>query len=155
MDKEFLTGLGVPEDISEIILERFAEEAEKNQSVIDGLQANMDSDKAQNQQKLADLSQKLEEAKVGYLTDLEILKAGGKNLKAIKALLNMEDAFIDEDGLLAGVDISAVKEGAPYLFNREEYVIEGAGTHISGAKRKKADPKNMDFETYKKWRAMI
>ena len=127
----------------------------ERESIIAELKETMKAGESENEKRLGALSKELAQAKVGYLTDLEILKAGGRNIRAIKALIDMNEAFIDEEGLLGGVDISAVKEAAPYLFNREENVIEGAGAHISGRKRGKADPKNMDYETYKKWRAMI
>jgi len=155
MDKEFLAGLGIPEDISEVILEKFSEEMGEKEGLIAELKESMKTGESENEKRLGALNEKLNEAKVGYLTDLEILKAGGRNIKAIKALIDMNEAFIDEDGLLGGVDISAVKDAAPYLFNREENVIEGAGAYVSGRKKSKADPKSMDYETYKKWRAMI
>lgn len=57
--------------------------------------------------------------------DMAILKANGKNPKAIKALLEMDKINLKEDGTLEGLDIDALKESDGYLFSTEETVIEG------------------------------
>lgn len=154
MDKEFLAGLGVPDNISELILQKFYEEASEKDGIIDELKLSIESGKTENQERLSALYEELKNAKVDYMTDLEIMKAGGKNIKAIRALLDLRQAFINDDGLLEGVDLEAIKESAPYLFDKEEHIIEGTGAFSSNRERI-ASPEKMDFETYKKWRAMI
>lgn len=155
MDKEFLAGLGVPDNISELILQKFSEDMSEKDQIIDELNLNAQAVQTENQEKMEAITEKLRQAKVDYMTDLEIVKAGGKNITAIKALINMEQAFINDDGLIDGIDIDSVKQSAPYLFDMEEHMTEGTGAFISNRNKKYASPENMDFETYKKWRAMI
>ena len=54
--------------------------------------------------------------------DMAILKAGGRNAKAVKALLDMED-----DGTLDGLDLDALKKSDGYLFSEETTRIVGTG----------------------------
>ena len=59
--------------------------------------------------------------------DNAILKAGGRNTKAIKALINMDDVTIGENGEIKGLDIEAVKKSDGYLFNTVETLTDGTG----------------------------
>lgn len=48
--------------------------------------------------------------------DLAILQANGRNPKAIKALLKMDEITLKEDGTLEGCNLDALKETDGYLF---------------------------------------
>ena len=61
------------------------------------------------------------------LLDAEIVKAGGRNPKAIKALLDMGKIVVKEDGTLEGLDLEGLKKTDSYLFNAETQSIEGTG----------------------------
>ena len=59
--------------------------------------------------------------------DMAILKAGGRNAKAVKALLDMEKVTLKEDGTLDGLDLDALKKSDGYLFSEETTRIIGTG----------------------------
>ncbi len=73
------------------------------------------------------MTRKLAETAKNNAVDLAILKAGGKNAKAIKALLDMEKIKLKEDGSLDGLDLDALKESDGYLFTQETREIVGTG----------------------------
>lgn len=62
-----------------------------------------------------------------YLIEKEIAKAGGRNPKAIMALLDMEKIGVDEEGLLTGLDLTELMESDPYLFDIVKKSVEGTG----------------------------
>jgi hypothetical protein len=47
-----------------------------------------------------------------------IRAAGGRNVKAVSALLDTGKITLGEDGKLAGLDLEAVKKSDPYLFGK-------------------------------------
>ena len=56
---------------------------------------------------------------------MEIMKAKGKNTKAIKALLDMENITLKEDGTLIGLDLEGLKKSDGYLFEVEQTHRQG------------------------------
>ena len=70
---------------------------------------------------------KIVEMAKNHAIDRAIIKANGKNPKAIKALLEMDKIFLKEDGTLEGLDLDALKESDDYLFTKIETRIEGTG----------------------------
>ena len=73
------------------------------------------------------LEDKMAYAAKDHAVDLEIFKAGGKNVKAIKALLDMDKIMLKEDGGLDGLDLDALRERESYLFTQETRQIVGTG----------------------------
>ena len=63
--------------------------------------------------------------------DGAILKAKGKNPKAIKALLDLENIKLKEDGTLEGLDLEGLKKTDGYLFDEETTVQQGTGNPAS------------------------
>ncbi len=64
--------------------------------------------------------------------DMAILKAGGRNAKAIKALLDMDKISLKDDGSIEGLDMEGLKKSDGYLFNIESTGIEGTGKPREG-----------------------
>ena len=64
--------------------------------------------------------------------DIAILKAGGRNAKAIKALLDMDKINLKDDGSIEGLDMEGLKKSDGYLFNIESTGIEGTGKPKEG-----------------------
>lgn len=62
--------------------------------------------------------------------DMEILKAKGKNTKAIKALLDMENITLKDDGTLDGLDLDSLKKSDGYLFEIEQTHREGIDSGV-------------------------
>lgn len=79
------------------------------------LQAKYDKD-------TADLSNKLSQTRLNNVLDNALSKAGVRNTKAIKGLLNMDDIKLDKDGNLLGLDdqVKSIKQSDAYLFNEGE-----------------------------------
>ena len=64
--------------------------------------------------------------------DMAILKAGGRNAKAIKALLDMDKINLKDDGSVEGLDMEGLKKSDGYLFNIESTGVEGTGKPREG-----------------------
>ncbi len=67
----------------------------------------------------ADLSTKLSQTRLNSALDGELSKAGVRNTKAIKGLLDMNEIKLDKEGNLTGLDsqIKSIKQSDSYLFN--------------------------------------
>lgn len=62
-----------------------------------------------------------------HAIDLELMKAKGRNLKAIKALIDMDNVTLTEDGALSGLDLEGLQKESPYLFDTEQRSVSGTG----------------------------
>ena len=81
----------------------------------------------------------LEAAKKQGAVEKAILEAGGKHVKAILALIDMEQVTFDEKKGLQGLDLDGVKEEVPYLFHEKEEKKKGTGMTKSAMKKKEDD----------------
>ena len=79
----------------------------------------------------------LEAVKKQAAVEKAILEAGGKHVKAILALIDMEAVTYDEKKGLQGLDLDAVKEEVPYLFHEKEEKKKGTGITKSTQKKKR------------------
>ena len=80
----------------------------------------------------------LENVKKQAAVERAILEAGGKHVKAILALIDMEDVTYDEKKGLKGLDLDEIREEAPYLFQEKEEKKKGTGM-TKGSKQKRED----------------
>ena len=78
----------------------------------------------------------LQNAKKIAAMEKAILEAGGKNAKAILALIDADEVTMNEKGELEGLDLEAVKAEAPYLFNEKEEKTKGTGFQAAYTKKK-------------------
>lgn len=81
----------------------------------------------------------LENVKKQAAVERVILEAGGKHVKAILALIDMEDVTYDEKKGLKGLDLEEIREEAPYLFHEKEEKKKGTGMTKSNLKKKEDD----------------
>ena len=81
----------------------------------------------------------LEAVKKQGAVEKAILEAGGRHVKAILALIDMEQVSFDEKKGLQGLDLDAVKEEAPYLFHEKEEKKKGTGMTKASQKKKEDD----------------
>ena len=81
----------------------------------------------------------LEAVKKQAAVEKAILEAGGKHVKAILALIDMEMVTYDEKKGLQGLDLDAVKEEVPYLFHEKEEKKKGTGITKSMQKKREDD----------------
>ena len=78
----------------------------------------------------------LENVKKQAAVEKAILEAGGKHVKAILALIDMENVTYDEKKGLKGLDLDEIREEAPYLFHENEEKKKGTGVTKSSQKKK-------------------
>jgi len=71
------------------------------------------------------LQKQYQDSRKNSAIDMEIMKAKGKNTKAIKALLDMENITLKEDGTLIGLDLEGLKKSDGYLFEVEQTHRQG------------------------------
>ena len=81
----------------------------------------------------------LEAVKKQAAVEKVILEAGGKHVKAILALIDMDEVTLDEKKGVQGLDLDAVKEEAPYLFHEKEEKKKGTGITKGNGKKKEDD----------------
>lgn len=91
----------------------------------------------------------LQNAKKIAAMEKAILEAGGKNAKAILALIDADEVTLNEKGELEGLDLEAVKAEAPYLFNEKEEKTKGTGFQAAYTK-KKITKENEIAQTFRK-----
>lgn len=91
----------------------------------------------------------LQNAKKIAAMEKAILEAGGKNAKAIMALIDADEVTLNEKGELEGMDLEAVKAEAPYLFNEKEEKTKGTGFQAAYTK-KKTTKENEIAQTFRK-----
>lgn len=91
----------------------------------------------------------LQNAKKIAAMEKAILEAGGKNAKAILALIDADEVTLNEKGELEGLDLEAVKTEAPYLFNEKEEKTKGTGFQAAYTK-KKTTKENEIAQTFRK-----
>ena len=82
------------------------------------------------------LSGELAENRKTAAVERAILEGGGKNVKAILALLDMEEISYDAKEGLKGLDLEEVKTEAPYLFYEKTEKKKGTGAPMTRQKRK-------------------
>lgn len=87
---------------------------------------------------LAEKSEELERVTKQAAVEKAIWEAGGRNTKAILALIDMENVSYDERKGLKGLEMDDVKAEAPYLFYEREEKKTGTGLK-KGSTRKKED----------------
>lgn len=120
---------------------RMTYEKDKLQKDYEKLQKKYDELQARNQQ--------LENSRKESLLDTEIVKAGGRNPKAIKALLDMGKIMIKEDGTLEGLDLEGLKKSDSYLFDVETQAMEGTG--FTKGDTATVDPNKMSYAQWCKF----
>lgn len=91
----------------------------------------------------------LQNAKKIAAMEKAILEAGGKNAKAILALIDADEVTLNEKGELEGLDLEEVKAEAPYLFNEKEEKTKGTGFQAAYTK-KKTTKENEIAQTFRK-----
>lgn len=71
---------------------------------------------------------KIREISIDKAVTVDLMKAGAKNIKAVRALLTLDKAELDETGNIKGLDkqIESLKQSDAYMFNGDtKLTIEG------------------------------
>jgi len=87
---------------------------------------------SKNEQTVQEYEQRLESQKFDFAVEQALSKSEAKNVKAVKALLDLESVKMDGDQLLGLEDqVKELKEKEPYLFGGE---VKGRTPHPSQEK---------------------
>jgi chromosome segregation ATPase len=85
------------------------------------LQAQLDTLKKANEQAKKDAAAELETVKLNSATELALTQAGAKNVKAVRALINADDLYLDDKGTVKGLSeqIKSLQEAddSKFMFN--------------------------------------
>ena len=93
------------------------------------------------------LKNEIASVKKEYAIEKEIMAQGGRNAKAVRALIEDDMLEFDENGKLISVDIEKIKKSDPYLFKEIKKAVEGTPENKGG--RRKSE-RNIFFESAKK-----
>lgn len=96
----------------------------------------MESQMQEMQEALDGKDGELAENRKTAAVERAILEAGGKNVKAIMALIDMEEVAYDQKEGLTGLDMEKVKAEAPYLFYEKAEKKKGTGAAKSSQKKR-------------------
>lgn len=126
-EKGGLSAVGDPVDgcVADALYERALQELQEARDTIAALRAQVDEWMERYE---VDLAEVRKEAAV----DVAILRAGGRNVKAIRALLDLDKVVLLEDGSLQGLDLEALKASDGYLFYADAWERRGTGFTESG-----------------------
>jgi len=120
------------------------QDLEKKAKGHDELEQTIKELKAENEKKEIDYQTKIAEQKKDFAVQAAIKEAQGKNVKAIKALLDIEKIIVDDNGIVGLSDqLKTIKESDAYLFGEDKIV----GPDDKDKYDKKGNPKPDDFDT--------
>lgn len=108
LEKMGVTNMGTQNKLMEIFLE-------------------MEEKMAAMEEELAGKDGELAESRKQAAVEKAILEAGGKNVKAIMALIDMEQVRYDTKKGLQNLDLESLKAEVPYLFHEKEEKMKGTG----------------------------
>lgn len=121
------------------MIEKFAKQGMLNGAArAELLQAAEETEQemAELQEALSGKDGELAENRKTAAVERAILEGSGKNVKAILALLDMEEISYDAKEGLKGLDLEEVKAEAPYLFYEKTEKKKGTGAPMTRQKRK-------------------
>ncbi len=158
MKKEDFLKLGIDEELATLCEQESLKELEGFVSKVDYEEAIFEKDEVINnlENQKNELShnhkEEITRLKRESAVDIAINKARGKNLKAVKALMDLDGISIDENGVITGLDEQIEKltkeEQTKFLFEEEQKVVlKGVTPSPSGniASVSKEDFKKMNY----------
>ncbi len=97
------------------------EELKKSSGISKELQEQIDKLQEENKAKEISYNEELQSLKTNNAIEIVLANSKAKNGKAVKALLNMENIKLREDGTLEGIDeqVKALKKSDSFLFEGE------------------------------------
>lgn len=103
--------------------EKLTETNEKNEELV----KQIESMQKESNKREKEYEKTLHTQRVNSALDLALVTAKAKNTKAVKALLDLDKAELNEDGTIKGLDeqLKAVAESDPYLFESQSANVKG------------------------------
>lgn len=124
------------------------EDLKKNTGDAEALKAEIQKMQDENKNKETEYTNNIKKLKVDNAVELALIGAKAKNTKAVKALLNLENLEIGEDGKIKGLEDQIKNltkdEGTAFLFEAESKTETPKGTDPAGKSTKK-DIKDMTY----------
>lgn len=124
------------------------EDLKKNTGDAEALKAEIQKIQDENKNKETEYTNNIKKLKVDNAVELALIGAKAKNTKAVKALLNLENLEIGEDGKVKGLEDQIKNltkdEGTAFLFEVESETETPKGTDPAGKSTKK-DIKDMTY----------
>lgn len=124
------------------------EDLKKNTGDAEALKAEIQKMQDENKNKETEYANNIKKLKVDNAVELALIGAKAKNTKAVKALLNLENLEIGEDGKVKGLEDQIKNltkdEGTAFLFEAESKTETPKGTDPAGKSTKK-DIKDMTY----------
>lgn len=124
------------------------EDLKKNTGDAEALKAEIQKMQDENKSKETEYANNIKKLKVDNAVELALIGAKAKNIKAVKALLNLENLEIGEDGKVKGLKDQIKNltkdEGTAFLFEAESKTETPKGTDPAGKSTKK-DIKDMTY----------
>lgn len=124
------------------------EDLKKNTGDAEALKAEIQKMQDENKSKETEYANNIKKLKVDNAVELALIGAKAKNIKAVKALLNLENLEIGEDGKVKGLEDQIKNltkdEGTAFLFEAESKTETPKGTDPAGKSTKK-DIKDMTY----------
>lgn len=124
------------------------EDLKKNTGDAEALKAEIQKMQDENKSKETEYANNIKKLKVDNAVELALIGAKAKNIKAVKALLNLENLEIGEDGKVKGLEDQIKNltkdEGTAFLFETESKTETPKGTDPAGKSTKK-DIKDMTY----------
>lgn len=124
------------------------EDLKKNTGDAEALKAEIQKMQDENKNKETEYTNNIKKLKVDNAVELALIGAKAKNTKAVKALLNLENLEIGEDGKVKGLEDQIKNltkdEGTAFLFEAESKTETPKGTDPAGKSTKK-DTKDMTY----------
>ncbi len=110
----------------------------KSVKTIEDLEQTITTLQEDNKKKDEDHKAEFAKLKIDTAIEMAISKASGKNAKAIKSLLDLENIKINEDGSITGIDKQIEKlvkgEDSSFLFGGSGETLKGALPSSQGSK---------------------
>lgn len=120
--------------VKEYIEENYIPEEEEGEKIT---KAEYDATVEKYEGIIKEMKENAEKEKRDKMIEEEIVKNGGRNVKAVLAVVEEDDLIKDENGNVIGIDLSTVKEREPYLFKEKEEKVEGTGVTLKGREKKR------------------
>ncbi len=132
------------ENLEENLEKKVSNSTDDYLAEIEGLKKSNETLLAENEDlknelnvKEVQFSKSIKEIQINNAIEIAIREANGKNVKAIKALINFEEISLDSSGEVVGlseqIEDLKTSESSSFLFNENELVLKGV-TPVSSAK---------------------
>lgn len=124
------------------------EQLKEDTNATEELKEKIENLKEKNEQTQQELQEKLKQTRLESEIDKKLLKENARNPKAVKALLDMEQVEVDDDGVKGLNDqIENLKENDDYLFEEEGKSNIGKKTNPGGDDGVNITEKDIDSMT--------